>query len=332
LAARFSVLVTRAIPPKAIQRLRDAGCEVEVASAGEPLAYDRLLALVRGRQAVLFQPVDRIDAAVFDAAGPACRIFATPATGYDNVDLAAAGRRFFITNAPDALTETVADLTWALLLAAARRLGEAERVLRAGRWPGWRFDQFLGLEVHGTTLGVVGLGRIGRAVARRAAGFDMRVVAYTRTPPTDTGPAVELLPLDDLLTDADFITLHAPLTPQTHHLIGVEQLRRMKRSAVLINTSRGPLVDEPALAAALRDGTIAAAGLDVFEHEPRVHPGLLAQDNVVLLPHIGSASTRTRERMAMTAVENILAVRDGRRPAQVLSEPAAPQDSAGPPG
>jgi glyoxylate reductase len=255
--------------------------------------------------------VDRIDAGVL--ATPCLRAVATVSVGVDHVDMQeAARRRIPLVNTPDVLTEATADLTFALVLAAARRLGEAERYLRAGRWRDWSFDLLLGADVHGKTLGVVGPGRIGRAVARRAEGFSMRVLFAGR-------PRQEL---ERVLREADVVCLTLPLTAETRGLIGARELALMKPSAVLVNTSRGPLVDEAALATALREGRLGGAGLDVFEHEPQVHPDLLACERAVLVPHIGSATRETRAEMARVACRGLAAVLSGRRPPN-LADPAA---------
>ena len=243
------------------------------------------------------------------------KLIASLATGYDNIDVAAAKERgVAVTFAPGILDETTADGAFALLLAAARRLGEAERFLRAGSYRGWTPFLFLGHDVHHATLGIVGMGRIGRAVGRRAQGFSMRLL-YTdarRNEDAERELGAAFVTMDELLRDSDFVSLHVPLLPETRHLIDAAALRKMKRTAVLVNSSRGPVVDEHALAEALRDGVIAGAGLDVFEREPEVDPLLLRQENAVLLPHIASASEETRRRMAMRAAENIVAFLDGK--------------------
>jgi glyoxylate reductase len=264
--------------------------------------------LVRGRDpagcaGAVCQLVDRIDEAFL--ATPALRAVATVSVGTDHVDMAAAERhRVAIVYTPDVLTEATADLAFALLLATARRLGEAERYLRAGRWREWRFELLLGSDVHGKTLGIVGPGRIGRAIARRAEGFSMRVVFAAR----------DRAELERVLTESDFVCLTVPLTDATRHLIGARELALMKPSAILVNTSRGPIVDEAALAEALAAGRLAGAGLDVFEREPDVHPGVLASERAVLAPHIGSATHETRLAMATSACRGLAAVLRGERP------------------
>ncbi len=233
-----------------------------------------------------------------------------------------------MTNTPDVLTETTADLAFTLLLAAARRVGEAERFLRAGTWHGWGIDQFCGVDAHGSTLGILGMGRIGRALARRAQGFEMKVIYHdaVRTPDEiERKLALTFVPFENLLRESDFISTHVPLLPQTRHLISTPQLALMKNTAVLINTSRGPVIDEAALAEALERGEIAAAGLDVFENEPHVEPRLLALENAVLMPHIASASTATRRKMCMMAAENALTALDGKRPPNLVNQAVFPE-------
>jgi glyoxylate reductase len=267
--------------------------------------------------ALLCLLTDRVDAALL-ARAPRLRIVANAVVGYEHVDLrACAERGIVVTNAPNVLTEATADLTWALILAAVRGLPQAERSLRAGEFHGWGFWDYLGGDLSGATLGIYGMGRIGRAVARRAPGFGMRVVYNTRTP-LSAGEEARLearhVPLDELLETSDVLTLHAPATPETRHVIDRDALARMKPGSFLVNTARGPLVDEAALADALRDGPLAGAGLDVYEREPEIHPALLDLPNVVLLPHIGSATRETRTRMAMLAARNVHAVLGGHPP------------------
>jgi len=251
-------------------------------------------------------------------AAPRLRVVANHAVGYDNVDVAAATRRgIVVTNTPDVLTDATADFTFALILAAARRLGEGEVLARSGAWLGWAPDQLLGQSVAGRTLGVIGFGRIGQAVARRAAGFAMNVL-YT-SPREVAGAAARRVALDELLAAADVVSLHCPLTAETRHIIDRAALAKMKPTAVLVNTARGPCVDEEALAAALEHGTIAGAGLDVFENEPSIHPALLASRKVVLAPHLGSATLEARGGMARMCAEAVAAVLAGRRPAHPVN-------------
>jgi glyoxylate reductase len=267
--------------------------------------------------ALLCLLTDRVDAALLDRA-PRLRIVANAVVGYEHVDVrACAERGIVVTHTPDVLTEATADLTWALILATVRRLPQAERSLRAGEFHGWGFWDYLGGDLAGATLGIFGMGRIGRAVARRAAGFGMRVVYHSRTrrpAEEEARLAAEPVSFDDLLARSDVLTLHAPLTAETRHAIGREALGRMRPGAYLVNTARGALVDEAALVEALRGGRLAGAGLDVYEREPEITPGLLDLPNVVLLPHIGSATAGTRTRMAMLAARNVHAVLGGRPP------------------
>ncbi len=256
---------------------------------------------------------DRIDAETIHAA-IRLKILANYAVGHNNIDLPAARQRgLIVTNTPDVLTDATADLTWALLLATARRIVEGDALARSGRWTGWSPTQLLGADVSGRTLGIIGMGRIGKAVARRAAGFRMTVRYHTRQPLTASSLLREWehRSLDDLLAEADILTIHAPLTPSTHHLIGACELARMRPTAFLINTARGPIVDEEALVDALTTGTIAGAGLDVYEQEPSIHPTLTQLKQVVLLPHLGSATLHARVQMGLVCLENIQAVLTG---------------------
>ncbi len=309
-------LVMRPVPREALDLLRTR-CAVRVLDGGEerPLAsVEEVVAAITDVEVLYALPANPVSRAVLEAA-PKLRMIASMGTGYDNVDLSAARERGIpVTYAPGILDETTADGVMALLLATARRVPEAERYLRAGKWRGWGPSQFLGQDIHGKTLGVVGMGRIGRAVARRAKGFGMTIV-YTDVRPNAQAEqelGARYVSMDELLRTADFVSLHTPLTPETRHLIDAGALRKMKPSAVLLNSSRGPVVDEDALAQALRERVIWAAGLDVHEREPQVNAKLLELDNVVLLPHIMSASEETRRRMALRAVENIFAFLDGK--------------------
>ncbi len=313
------VLLTRRVPASVYRRLEEA-CEVDLYDGGSAIPRDELVRRVADKDALLCLLTDRIDREVFDAA-PRLKIVANIAVGYDNVDVAAAaGRGIVVTNTPDVLTEATAELTWALILAATRRIAEGDRVVRAGRWSGWALDYMLGMQLSGKQLGVVGLGRIGSAVAARAPAFGMSVAAASLPGPPEAAPGradlppIAMLPLDELLRTSDVVTLHVPLTPDTRHLIDRPRLARMKRSAYLVNTSRGPVIDEEALAWALGERLIAGAALDVYEREPLVHPALLTLDNVVLAPHLGSATTETRTAMANLAVSNVLEVLAGRQP------------------
>ncbi len=297
-------LITQEIDPAGLEILQAAGIEVVQYSAPAPIPRDELLARVQGCQALMPMPTDRVDDAVM-AAGPLL-VVANHAVGVDNVDLEAArARGVVVTNTPGVLTEATADLTMALILACARRVVEADRLVRDGGFQGWRPTMLRGMDLWGAQLGIVGKGRIGTAVARRAAAFGMEIAWNTRR----KGMAFE-----ELLATSDVVSLHCPLTPETRHLIGADQLAAMKPGAILINTARGPVVDEAALARALKTGAIAGAGLDVFEAEPAVHPDLLPLSNVVLLPHLGSATWQTRRRMAEKAARNLVAALRGEAP------------------
>jgi glyoxylate reductase len=311
------VLVTGALPVGSLEPL--AAHAIVQAGPGAMTA-EALRAAVADVDAVVCLLTDRIDAAVFAAAGR-LRVVGNVAVGVDNIDLAAArAAGVAVCNTPGVLDDTTADLAVALMLAAARLMSQAEDDLRAGRWSGWGLDQYVGHDIHGATLGLVGYGRIGRAVARRAAGFDMTVLHHTREP---TGVAGWMERLDDLLGVSDVVSLHVPLTAGTRHLIGARELALMKPTAVLVNTARGPVVDEAALAEALERGQVFAAGLDVYEREPEVHPRLLAAPRTVLLPHIGSATVATRTRMAWLAADGVRAVLAGERPDNLVELPAS---------
>ena len=307
-----TVLVTRRLPSVVLARL-DAVGEVEVHTAAAAIAPDELRTRARGVSAIVCLLTDTIDDAVLDAAGPSLKIVANVAVGYNNIDVAACrARGVAVTNTPDVLTNACADFTWALILAVTRRLGEGERELRAGRWTGWALDHLLGMELRGKQLGLVGMGRISRAVAAKAPAFGMSV-AYADPVVVDV-PGATAMPLDRLLSISDIVSLHVNLTRETTHLIDQKALAKMRRSAYLINTSRGPVVDEAALAWALRERLIAGAALDVYEKEPVVHPDLVALENVLLIPHLASATTETRTAMADLAVSNVLAVLAGQPP------------------
>ena len=311
-AAKPLVYVSRLLPDPVMGAIRERFTLIQ-----EPIdAPPSLAALQKGLSsavAAIVTLTDRIVAETLESAR-GLKILANYAVGYNNIDLDAAQRRgIIVTNTPDVLTDATADLTWALLLAAARRVIEGDQLVRSGQWVGWAPTQLLGAAVAGKTLGILGMGRIGRAVADRAAGFRMKVL-YAAKRPVDTqlgNRAWELRTLPALLGESDFVTIHVPLTSETRHLIGVQQLAQMRATAILINTARGPIVDEAALAAALRNGTIAGAGLDVFEDEPRVHPDLVALKQVVLLPHLGSATLAARVEMGMICLKNVEAVLHG---------------------
>ena len=308
------VLVTREIPEAGLEPLE--GLDVTVLSELPP-GRDELLEAARGVDGVLSTLTEQIDAGFINAAGDRLKVIANMAVGYDNVDLKAANERgIIVTNTPEVLNETTADTAFMLMLAAARRLGEGERIVRSGRWEAWGPKMLLGPDVWGKRLGVLGFGRIGRAVARRAKGFGMEICYWSRSRKEEAEEELgaRYLELDELLETCDFFSIHTPLTEETTHLIGAEELRKMKPEAVLVNTSRGPVVNEDALAEALEDERIFAAGLDVYEEEPKVHPKLLELQNVVLAPHIGSASIEARNKMAVTAGEDLRAALRGEQP------------------
>jgi glyoxylate reductase len=292
-------------------RVLGPGIAIDQHDSEAPLPRVELLRRVHDALALLPILSDRIDLELLDAA-PRLRIVANHAVGIDNVDLdACTARGIWVTNTPGVLTESTADLTLALILALARRVREGEQLVRSGTWLGWAPTQLLGIELAGKTLGIFGYGRIGRAVARRAEGFGMRVLFTSR------GGGVSL---EELLAESDVISIHAPLTEETRHAFGAEQLLSMKRGALLINTSRGPIVDEAALAAVLNSGHLAGAALDVYEHEPTLHPALPGRSDVVLLPHLGSATRESRERMAQLALSQVELVLRGERPTHAVNE------------
>jgi glyoxylate reductase len=306
-----SILVTRRLPASVLDKLQTAGT-IDLHKGDTTLAPDELRRRVADKDALVSLLTDAVDRSVIDA-GRNLKVIANVAVGFNNIDIAyAKSRGIVVTHTPDVLTESVADFTWALILAITRRLSEGDRVLRRGEWKGWALDFMLGTELKGKQLGLVGVGRIGRAVAARAPAFGMRVV-YTEPRDIDL-PNSENMSLDRLLNTSDIVSLHVPLLPETKHLIDRKALTRMKRSAYLINTARGPVVDEAALAWALQHHLLAGAALDVFENEPAVHPDLLALENVLLVPHLASATTETRTAMADLAADNVLAVLAGRPP------------------
>ncbi len=311
-----SVFISNVLPEEA-RRLVPREWAVEYNETDIPLSKAELIRRLQGKDGLVCHIISTIDEEVF-AACSGLKVVANVAVGFNNIDVAAASRHgVVVTNTPDVLTETTADFAWTLLMAAARRVVEADRYARAGEWKAWKWDLLWGADVYGKTLGVMGFGRIGRAVARRASGFNMRVL-YHDAVRADAGAERELgatfVAKERLLADADFVTLHTNLTAETRHLIDEVALKRMKKTAILVNAARGPIVDEAALVRALREGWIAGAGLDVFEEEPKIHPGLLPLQNVVLAPHIASASHDTRTGMAMLAVRNCIAVLEGKPP------------------
>ena len=318
----FQVLVTAELPGTALERLRGE-CEVEVLPPGAR-NHDELVRRIPGKSALLCLLNDPVDKDVL-AAATSLRVISTYSVGFDHIDLEAAAQTgVLVANVPDVLTDATADLTIALLLAVARHIPQGDRLVREGRFRGFEPDLLLGSPVYGRTLGIVGLGRIGKAVARRAQGFDMNVVAYSRRVNLleEEWLGISSVPWKELLSKADYISIHVPYGKQTHHMIGAPELEMMSPYAYLINTSRGPVIDERALVAALRRGRPAGAALDVYEQEPVLAPGLRELDNVVLTPHLGSATWEARERMSDLAVENILAVVHGQRPPHLIGSPA----------
>jgi len=316
-----SVLVTKRIFPEALEYLRQHA-EVEYHDSQESYPPGELLQRLDGKHGAVSQLTDKFTADVIQAL-PKLRVIANVAVGFDNIDIqAATERNIIVTNTPGVLTETTADFAFTLLMAAARRVVEGDRFLRAGRWREWSVDLLCGHDIYGRTLGLIGMGRIGQAVARRGRGFQMRVLyhdAVRQDPQSEKDLGIEFVPFETLLRESDFISLHVPLLPETKKLIGPGALAQMKKTAILVNTSRGPVVDEAALAEALANGTIAAAGLDVFEREPEVEPRLLQLENAVLAPHIASASLDTRKKMCQMAVENAVAALEGRRPPNLVN-------------
>jgi glyoxylate reductase len=307
-----SLYVTRQLPDPVMLALTERFRLTQPPETAPP-NRDTVLAGIRDADALICTLAEQIDAPMLSNASH-LRVIANYAVGYNNIDLdAARTHNIIVTNTPDILTESTADLTWALLLATARRVPEGHSLVQYGAWTGWEPRQLLGADVFGRTLGIIGMGRIGQAVARRAAGFKMPVLYHNRTPKNfPDHPCWKSVGLDDVLSQADFLTLHVPLTADTRHLIGPRELQLMRPTAYLINVARGPVVDEAALVDAIQNGRLAGAGLDVYEHEPAIHPGLLALDNVVTLPHLGSATHATRIHMGMMCLENVAAVLEGR--------------------
>jgi len=318
--SRARLLVTRAVFPEVIAFLAEH-FELEANAADDTWTRAELLARAADKDALYVAATDRVDAELLDAA-PRVRIVATGSVGFNHIDLAACrAHGVVVANTPDVLTEATADMAWALLMAAARRVCESEHWLRAGRWQRWAWDQFLGQDLHGSTLGIVGMGRIGSAVARRARGFDMKVLYSNRSRAANEAQLnATWVERDRLLGEADHVVLVLPYSPQTHHTIGARELALMKPTATLVNIARGGVVDDAALVDALRAGRIAGAGLDVYENEPALNPGLLAVPNVVLTPHIGSATRSARLAMSMLGARNLVAWARG----EPLPTPVAP--------
>jgi glyoxylate reductase len=316
-----SILISNVLPEDA-RRLIPPEFNVDYNPGDQPFTKQELIRRLQGKEGLICHIISTIDEEILGAS-PSLKVVSNVAVGYNNIDLAAARLHgVVVTNTPDVLTETTADFAWALLMAAARRVVDADHYARSGQWKAWKWDLLWGQDVHGKTLGVLGFGRIGRAVARRAGGFGMRIL-YHDALRADGAAERELrasyVDRDTLLRESDFVSVHTPLMPETRHLIDETALRVMKKTAILVNAARGPIVDEAALVRALGEGWIAGAGLDVFEEEPKIHPGLLPLRNVVLAPHIASASHDTRLGMATLAVRNCLAVLEGQAPLTPVS-------------
>ena len=312
----FCVLITRKIPDAGIKLLQEKGYRLIINDRDRPLSRDELKTMIRDCDGVITLLSDTMDKEIIDAA-PNLKVIANYAVGYNNIDIDYATRRSIrVTNTPDVLTPATADLAWALLMAVSKRIVEADAFVRAGKFKGWAPELFLGHDVTGKTLGIIGAGRIGQAVGRRAKGFEMTLLYHSRSPKpnfeAETG--ARRVSLEVLLQSSDFVSLHCPLTEETYHLLNEQRLKSMKKGSILINTARGPVVDETALVQALKHGPLGGAGLDVYENEPQVHPELLKMKNVVLLPHIGSATTETRNEMARMVARNIIAVLEQGRP------------------
>ncbi|NLM40642.1 MAG: D-glycerate dehydrogenase [Firmicutes bacterium] len=317
----YRIFVTRSLPGNALDKIKDR-CNVTVYPLDRTITKDELMTYLKEADAVISMLSDPIDKEVIEA-GKNLKVIANYAVGYNNIDIEAATKSgIAVVNTPDVLTEASADLAWALLLAVSRRVVEGDTMTRAGKFRGWAPELLLGVPVYGQTLGIIGAGRIGQAVARRAKGFGMRVLYHNRKrlpEAIENDLGMSYAALDDLLAESDFVSLHCPLTPETKHLIGPRELGLMKQTAVLINTARGPVVDEEALLQALRKKTIFGAGLDVYEKEPLLTPGLADLPNVVLTPHIGSADTRTRLAMVDMVLNDIIAVLNNERPQNLVN-------------
>ena len=328
----MKIFVTRKIPGEALDRLKSSTHEIEISEFDRPLGYEELTEKVKGADALLTLLTDKVDAQIMEAAGSGLKIIANYAVGFDNIDLKAASEKgILVTNtSSDAVNEAVAEHTWALILSLARRIVEADEATRRGAYKGWEPDIFLGFSLLGKTLGIVGLGGIGTMVARRAKGYNMKVLYYKRTkdPKAESELGVEYAQLNDLLSQSDFVTLHVPLTDETRHMISKawpfgqnkDTLSLMKKGAYLVNTARGSIVDEHDLVNALKQGQLAGAALDVFDNEPNIDPELIGMENVVLTPHISSATWEAREKMGHLAVSAILDTLEGVKPQNLVNE------------
>jgi glyoxylate/hydroxypyruvate/2-ketogluconate reductase len=314
------VLVTREVFDETLAYLAEH-CEVEANQADVAMAPDELARRVADKDGLVCSLTDRVDDRIISSA-PRLKVVANIAVGYNNIDIAAcAARGIKVTNTPGVLDDSTADLAFTLMLSAARRVTEVERYIRQGGWKGWRLKQWLGTDVHHATLGIVGMGRIGQAIAKRARGFDMRVIYHNRkrvTEKIELELSTSWVTLEELLRQSDFVVLQVPYSPETHHLIGAAQLALMKPNAILVNSTRGGVIDDLALIDALKRGAIRAAGLDVFENEPKLHSGFLELDNVVMTPHVGSSTEATRRAMAMTAAHNAVAALTGGHPPNLV--------------
>ena len=320
------IFVTRKIPGKALEKLMTSGHEVEVSEFDRPLKEEELVEKAKGVDALLTLLTDRVDSDLMDVAGPQLKIVSNYAVGFDNVNIkAATDRGIVVTNTPsDEVNEAVAEHTWALILGLARRIVEADEAVRRGAYKGWEPDIFLGTNLINKTLGIVGLGRIGSMVARRAKGYQMTILYNKRKPDPkkEKELGVQFVSLEDLLAKSDFVTLHVPLTEETRHMINKDTLAKMKKGAYLINTARGPVVDENDLVEALRSGHLAGAALDVYDNEPNINPELIGMENVILTPHIASATWEAREKMGEQAVSAILGTLEGKKPENLVNKKA----------
>jgi glyoxylate reductase len=319
--SKFKVLVTRRIPDSGLKILTET-CDLDIFEGEAPISRDVLLKRIKGKDGLLCLLSDKIDKEVVAAGGRSLKVISNYAVGYNNIDVEETTKSgVLVTNTPGVLTDATADLTWALLLACARRIPKSDSLVRDGRFVGWSPTLLLGREVYGKTLGIIGMGEIGAAVARRAKGFGMKTIYHNRKrdPETEKELGAMYVSVDDLLKNSDYVSLHVPLTPETRHLIGEKELAMMKPTAILLNASRGEVIDEKALIKALKEGRIDSAGLDVYEKEPRLSPGLAELDNVVLTPHTGSATYESRDRMAVMAAENLVAGLRGERPPNLVN-------------
>ncbi len=317
---RRKVLITRSLPGDALSQLKEAS-DFLIEPQSQPLPRGRLLELIPKADALICLLSEKIDKTVIDRA-ERLKVISNYAVGYNNIDLEYATKKgIYVTNTPDVLTEATADLTWALMLAVARRVVEGDKVVRSGNFKGWAPDLLLGNEVYGKTLGIIGLGQIGSAVAKRAKGFGMRVIYWSREKKIilEQQLNLEYMSLPELLKKADFVSVNVALTPATRHLLGQKEFSLMKKNAIIVNTARGPIIDEEALVEALKSGTIKAAGLDVYEKEPEVHPKLRELDNIVLAPHVGSGTEQTRAKMAQMVVDDVLMALNGQRPHHAIN-------------